>query len=330
MSRQLFSSGFTCLVAIVIGASWLRAEEPKDKAAAAPTALQIAQWIKDLDSDRFQERQQASSRLIAAGKHAAAQVAKAAEGESAEVTARCLDILSKLLQSADAEAKAEAKKALEGLAQSKNAPVAQQAEALLNPDKPAAESPAAPAPAPGGPPRVIIGGIGVAGPGMRISVKNVDGNKTIEAEEPGKKTKIEESAKGDLKIEITETVDGKEKVSKYEAKDPVELKKKHPEVHALYEKYSKFGPGVAIRFGAIGPGGAPGFAPVARPFRVGAVPQKALDQMEAAGKQLAEATEKLRKLAEESRISPAEVKKLADQIEAAKKQLEEARAQMPK
>jgi hypothetical protein len=331
MSRQLFSSGLACLVAIVMGASWLRAEEPKDKPAAAPTALQIAQWIKDLDSDRFQERQQASNRLIAAGKHAAAQVAKAAEGESAEVTARCLDILSKLLQSADAEAKAEAKKALAGLAQSKNAPVAKQAEALLDPDKPAAESPAAPVPlVPGGPPRVIIGGIGVAGPGMRISVKNVDGNKTIEAEEPGKKTKIEESAKGDLKIELTETVDGKEKVSKYEAKDAEELKKKHPEVHALYEKYSKFGPGVAIRFGAIGPGGAPGFAPAARPFRLGAVPQKALDQMEAAGKQLAEATEKLRKLAEESRISPEEVKKLADQIEAAKKQLEEARAQMPK
>ncbi len=52
--------------------------------------------------------------------------------------------------------------------------------------------------------------------------------------------------------------------------------------------------------------------------------------MEEAQKQLADATDKLRKLAEASRIAPDEVKKLADQIEAAKKQLEEARAQLPK
>ncbi len=74
-------SGFACLVAIVVSASSVRADDAKDKPAAAPTALQIAQWLKDLDSDDFQVRQQASSRLIGAGKHAAGQVAKAAEGE---------------------------------------------------------------------------------------------------------------------------------------------------------------------------------------------------------------------------------------------------------
>src|SRR6476660_8958698 len=105
MSRQSFRGlrRFGCLLMVVAGAlsaSWICADEPKDKPAApsvaAPTTLQIAQWIKDLDSDDFQVRQQASGRLIAAGKQAAGQVAKAAEGESAEVTARCLDVLSKL------------------------------------------------------------------------------------------------------------------------------------------------------------------------------------------------------------------------------------------
>src|SRR5437763_14504177 len=231
MSRQPCRGlmGFVCLLGLVAGASWARGDEPtgkeqKDKPAAA-TASQIAQWIKDLDSADFRTREQASSRLIAAGKQAAAQVGKAAEGESAEVTARCLDVLAKLLRSPDGDTKAEARKALEGLAKSKNGGAARQAERLLDPSKGAiAETPRdpaipAPVPFPGGAPRIEIGGIGIAGPGMRISVKSTGGNKTIEAEEGGKKTKIEETAKGDIKMEITETVDGKEKTSKYEAKD---------------------------------------------------------------------------------------------------------------
>jgi hypothetical protein len=345
MSRQLFRRlrRCACLLTVAVGACWARADEPKDKPAAPtasqPTTLQIAQWIKDLDSDDFQVRQQASGRLIAAGRQAAVQVAKAAEGESVEVTVRCLDILSKLLRSPDADTKAEAKKALEGLAKSKNAVAARQAERLLDPSKPTSgEAPrdalgAIPLP----PGRIEIGGIGIAGPGMRISVKSTDGNKTIEAEEGGKKTKIEETAKGEIKMEITETVDGKEKTSKVEAKSAEELKK-FPEAHKLYERYSKFAPGVAIRIGGIPPGGvfpavplpaAPGFAP-GMPIRIGAVPQKALDQIEEAKKQLADAADKLRKLAEESRITPEAVKKLADQIDTAKKQLEEARAMLPR
>src|SRR5438874_13830964 len=118
MSRQQLRSlsRCTCLVLVFAGATLAGADEPKDKPAAPatsqPTTLQIAQWIKDLDSDDFQVRQQASGRLITAGKQAAGQVAKAAEGESAEVTARCLDVLSKLLQSTDAGTMAEAKKDL--------------------------------------------------------------------------------------------------------------------------------------------------------------------------------------------------------------------------
>src|SRR5262245_12925621 len=139
-----------CLFCLVAGAAGARGDEPQDpkgKPAAAPTAAQIAQWIKDLDSDEFQVRQQASGHLISAGKQVAGQVAKAAEGDSAEVTARCLDVLSKLFGSPDADTKAEAKKALEGLAKSKNAGAARQAERLLYPSKVAGgETPGAPVP----------------------------------------------------------------------------------------------------------------------------------------------------------------------------------------
>jgi len=390
--QQLCGRIAACLISLVVAVASAPADEPKEK-SSPPTALQIAQWIKDLDSDDFDARKKAATQLVAAGKRAAGQVGKAAEGDSAEVTARCLDILAKLLQSTDAETKAEAKKALESLAKGKNPAAARQADALLNPGKvagsppegafggagpgiggpggvpPGVDPPGIGPPGGGlpgfGPPGIGPGGIfGGAAPGLRISVKTVDGNKTIEAEEGGKKTKIEVSAKGEIKMEVTETVDGKEKVSKYEAKNAEELKKNHPEAHKLYEKYNTtpgglrigiFGPGGPGGIGGgapggpggIGPGGVPapggfgpgaplpgGFGPggaaAAGPVRFGPIPQKALDQMEEAKKQLAEATEKLRKLAGESRISPEEVKKLADQIEAAKKKLEEARAMLPK
>lgn len=334
---------FTGVVAVScwLGAASTRADEAQDapaKGAATVTPLQIAQWIKDLDSDEFQTRQEATQKLFAAGKQAAAQVAKAADADNAEVTARCLDILKKLLKSDDAETKASAKAALEGLTKAKNSAVARQAEVVLDPNKQAAR-PADPFGVPGLPgvappvvpglPRIEIRGA-AAGGGMRVSMKSVDGRKTIEAEEGTRKTKIEEDDKGGIKIETTETIDGKEKTSKFEAKNEEELKKNHPEAHKLYTKYARMtGPGAAVVIGGLGPMPALPF-PGGLPIRIGPIPQKALDQMEEAKKQLADATEKLRKLAGESRISPEDVKKLADQIESAKKQLEEARAQLPK
>src|SRR5262245_23178882 len=72
MPRQLSGhlGRLACLLCLVTGASWTLGDEPKqgedtqatpkteakgteakEKPAAAPTDLQIAQWIKDLDSD---------------------------------------------------------------------------------------------------------------------------------------------------------------------------------------------------------------------------------------------------------------------------------------
>jgi hypothetical protein len=306
---------------------------------AAPTAEQISQWIKDLDSDDFATRERATTSLAAAGRAAIDPVAKAAEGESLEVTSRCLDVLAKLHDTKDAETKSAAQKALEGLSKSKNAAAAHRAEEILRPEK-LAEPAAAPALPFGAPPpapfggRVIIGGFGVAGPGMKVSVRNEGGDKTIEAEEAGKKIKIQEKAKGEIKMQVTETVDGKEKTSTYEAKNAGDLKKNHAEAHKLYEKYSKFGGA-----GMIMPAGPPGIGGGAiMPFgpggagaiRVGIIPQKALDQIEEARKEMQRATDDLKKLAGESRIDPERVKKLAEQIDGAKQKLEEAQKQLGK
>jgi hypothetical protein len=300
----------------------------------------IAQWVKELDSEDFTAREEATAKLIAAGRAAIEPVTKAADGESLEVTTRCLDVLAKLHGDKDAETKAAAQKALEGLAKSKNATAARRAKGVLKIEEPAEGTPPRPlgVPVPG---KIEIGGIAIAGLGMKISVRTVDGNRVIEATEGATKVKIEEDPKGGIKMEVTETVDGKEKTSKYEAKSADELKKASPEAHKHYEKYSKFGGiggGIAIMPGLPGglfppgvlPPGAlpPGFG--GGKVRIGRIPQKALDQIEEARKQLDDATEQMKKLAGESRIEPEKVKKLAEQIENAKKQLEEAQKQLGK
>jgi len=295
----------------------LRADEPKPgekPVAASPapaTDAQIAEWVKQLDHDELLVRQQATGRLFAAGRPAIAAVAKAAEGESAEVTARCFEVLGKLFGSADAEVKAAARQALEGLAKSKNPAAAGRAAELIRSETPATEPPAE-----GLRPRVVIGGIGAGA--TRITVRNVDGNKTIEVEEPDRKVSIEESAKGEIKMTVAETKDGKPVVSKSEAKSADDLKKDHPAAHVIYEKYAKRG-GAVVKIGGI-----------ARPIRLAPIPVKAMEDLEAARKELQAATEQLRKLAESSRISPDEVKKLAERFEGAKKQLEEVQGQLPK
>ena len=52
----------------------------------------IAKRIKQLDSNRFAERNEASSSLEAAGKAALPALSKAALGDSREVTLRAIDI----------------------------------------------------------------------------------------------------------------------------------------------------------------------------------------------------------------------------------------------
>lgn len=73
----------------------------------------------------------------------------------------------------------------------------------------------------------------------KVSVKEVNGVKEIEAEEDGRKVKINDDPNKGIKVEITESKDGKETTKKYEAKSADELKKMHPDAHELYEKYNK-------------------------------------------------------------------------------------------
>jgi hypothetical protein len=115
------------MLATIPFAARLCAEESGRTAPPQP----IAQWIKELDDDRFSVREAATRKLAAAGKEAVAALAAAADGDSPEVTHRSLGILRRLFLSSDASTTAAAKAALLKLAASKNAAVAERAEEAL-------------------------------------------------------------------------------------------------------------------------------------------------------------------------------------------------------
>jgi hypothetical protein len=251
--------GWTLLgVLTLLGCALARADEPaKSKeappaaatasapaaAAKTPSADELTQWIRQLDADEFADREAAQAKLAAAGKVAVAELAKAAAGDSLEVTVRAIDVLKKLYQSSDQPARDAAKEALEKLAKGDRPAAARRAEQILKP-----------APKPGDP---NVGGMFFGGPGggilqgniqimavagggtKKMSVKNVNGVRDIEAEENGKTVKIHDDPQQGIKVEATSKKDGKDVTEKYEAKTADELKKKHPKGYELYKQYGE-------------------------------------------------------------------------------------------
>ncbi|MFP6668910.1 MAG: hypothetical protein VB876_16480 [Pirellulales bacterium] len=252
-SRWVFSLGLMLLLPLPRAV----ADEPAENAlaegeAAAEDAVegerpaepqQIAELIKQLNDDRFAARQDATRKLTQLGKDAIEPLAEAAQGDELEVTTRAFSIFEKLINQGDAKTSAAVRAALTKLAESKNDVASSRAAKLL---AKAADPQNKPRRRVGGPIRIggnaqiqirvqAVGGQGV----RKIQIKNVNGVKDITVEEGGKKIAIKESPKDGIKVQVTEkNKDGKEETKKYEAKNADELKKKHPEAHKLYEKYS--------------------------------------------------------------------------------------------
>ncbi|MGA2616337.1 MAG: hypothetical protein ABSF26_01930 [Thermoguttaceae bacterium] len=200
------------------------------------SADEIARLVEQLDSDRYSERETASEKLSAVGRPAVAALTKAALGGSLEVTDRSIRVLRRLLAGSDEAAKTAAKIALETIAGSDRSAAAGRAKAALNAAQPQSPAPGA------------LGGITIGGGPLqifgnararRLSVKNVNGAKEIEAQEDGRSVKISDHPQQGIQIEVTTKKDGKDTVQKYQAKDADELKKKHPEGYKLYQEYSQ-------------------------------------------------------------------------------------------
>jgi ArsR family metal-binding transcriptional regulator len=70
----------------------------------------------------------------------------------------------------------------------------------------------------------------------QITIQINNNERAITLNEDGKVSKLEDRSGKDIRIEVTETVNGQPVVKKYAAADLEELKQKHPDAVAIYER----------------------------------------------------------------------------------------------
>lgn len=306
-------------------------------ATKAVAAEDIDKLMEQLDANRFSERQAAQQKLQEAGKAAVPALEKGTQHVSREVAVRSWEVLKNHFQGSDDANKTAAKEALERLAKNNDAALAKRAGEILAPPKPQPQFPQG-VPRRIGNAQIQIQVVGGAGGNKRVSVKDVNGVKEIEAEENGKKVKINDDPANGIKMEVTQKRDGKEATQKYEAKDAAELKTKHPEAHKLYEEYSKQPAGIRLQVGGF-PGGVvpPGFPGIpaipGAPGRARLPRMKILrpDELEAAKGNVDSALKELDSALntlKDAKSGGEELKKAQEQLEAAKKQVEELKAKL--
>ena len=224
----------------------------------APVETPLPQLIEELSAASFASRQAAAKKLLAAGVPGVQAVSKSAETDDLDLALTCVGILRDALQSTDKAVSQAARSALEKLAQSPQKSVAQRAKLAL---EPAPEINPGGAFIPGAPPFGIIAGGGMK---IRVQIQQGNGTRHITVQENDKEIVIDEVTGTSLTITVTEPVEGKKQSQTYKAKDAAEMKLKHPEIHAVYEKYTARNARIPRGFGNQGVliPGVPGFAPV--------------------------------------------------------------------
>jgi hypothetical protein len=229
-----FTNVYLTLACIVLLGSGSQAwEKDADSADVQSNTASIKKLIQDLESKDFKTRESATTELNRLGKVAVPALQAAALGDNREARGRAFGVLRKLFQSEDAETKAATKAALQQIADKDVPGISRQAALLLDPPKPPRQR---------GIGAQIQLRVQVGGGGRKVSIRTVNGVKEIDAEENGRKVHIDDDPQNGIKVKITEkNADGKEETKTYEAKNADDLKKKHPEAHKVYEKYSKGG-----------------------------------------------------------------------------------------
>ena len=96
------------------------------------TAREVRQWVRNLNSDRFIEREVATEKLIEAGAQSVAPLVSALTENNLEVTTRAVYVLRELALSLDPKAEAAARTALEKMAEPRVTAAARRARETLN------------------------------------------------------------------------------------------------------------------------------------------------------------------------------------------------------
>ncbi len=191
------------------------------------TREQIRQQIRRLDSGNFDDRQQAADLLSQAGLPAIEELQQAGTTAQGNLAAQCVRVLGEM---SDSERKAIAKaatEALKKLAACDNQNIAAIAkEAIRDPDPPlqAANNPGARI-------QIMVGG------NVMAKQFNAQGKREVSVMENGKKIKITEQRGGPVVVEIRETVNGQEKVTKVEGKNIADLARRNRAAFDLYKRH---------------------------------------------------------------------------------------------
>lgn len=334
------------LLAVAVPVSFVAAlpagePAPAGRSAAKPapeklSAAEVQKLLKQLASGKYKERNHAMQKLMAADPSVIAPVARAADTADIELGARCVDVLKHFYKKGDAAGRTAAQAALKKLQHSKHPAVAKWAAEVVRPSVPNL-----PRGLPfGGGIRIQIGAIGGAG-GMHITSRSVNGRREMQiTENGGRKITISDRNGKNIAMTVTQTVNGKQKTTRYAAKDLDELKKKHPEAARIYERYGKRGPRVGVAgggfFGGLQPlppgGGGPiqvlplpqGFPAPLRRTPGNRQLQRARARLAAAQVRLANAVEKLQGLAKQTTIDRDAIRRATDDLRKAQAELKQA------
>ena len=106
-----------------------------DDTTGKPTKAEVKSWLRDLNHDKFERRENAVKQLIGAGRPVVVLLTKVAIEGSLEESSQALKILAALLRSADPTTVKSTEAALREIAESKNVPAAKTATFLLRRSK---------------------------------------------------------------------------------------------------------------------------------------------------------------------------------------------------
>jgi hypothetical protein len=244
----------TCSLSVLF-MSVVNADEPKEA-----TPKQVAEWITQLESDKFPEREAATTKLVIAGKAAITPLEKAMKSGKPETGARGMTILEQLASVKDKPTSTAAAGALRRLGVDED-----KISALSNEPKNQTGVATSVIHIGGGQGGVIRigGGVGgvlqvvpgqvlqlgggqatisvsvttaVTGTGDSVSVTTINGVKTITVTEKARTVEIKELPNEALELNVTTKVGGKTKKETIKAKNAEDLKKRHPKLYALYKK----------------------------------------------------------------------------------------------
>ena len=226
--REVAMSRNSCLalslVVFCTFTTWLTADDSRPAVAG----LDVAELIDRLDDPVFSTRQEASENLAALGPAAIGRLAEVATAGSREAATRAVAVLREHYQKGDADVKASASDALTRLAAHHDASIAQRARDILNPPSASGRST--------GRRGAVFVPVGPnANNFRRVTVADMNGQKSVEVDDRERRVKIETLPTGTIEVEITDKQNPAAAVRRFAVKNATELAQKDPELGRLYE-----------------------------------------------------------------------------------------------